>query len=185
MKVTVERIMALGPCEGWSRARIEEYFSGRESISVADILEDEDLEEDDRLWLGVALLNHSDRVHWACDCTERALESCREQDPSLWAALATARQYVDGQAGAEKLTSARAAARATANDANDARTSTKAAVEATARTAAWASSWTSARTAAKAAVETASKTAVETAASDARATEVEWQLERLREKLEE
>ena len=49
LAVTVDQIMAWGPCDDYPRERVEELFAGRESLSAMEILE-LDIPCEDILW---------------------------------------------------------------------------------------------------------------------------------------
>ena len=94
---------------------------------------------------------------FACRVAERALErereAGREPDPHSWAAIATKRRWLQGEASYEELASARAAARAAAREA--AREAAVASVVASAREAARAAAREAAVASARAAARAA------------------------------
>ena len=100
MRITVDSVMALGPCEDWHRERVEEWFGGRKYAYVKTALRDDAIGMDDRLWLVTCLIGERCRRLFACDCAERALTRERENgwsDERCWEALAVARRYVRGE----------------------------------------------------------------------------------------
>jgi hypothetical protein len=142
--VTIEQVMGWDPCEEYTREKVEELFSGRESLTARDIV-DLYIPAKDKVW---ALLHNefiSDgQTHlYACDVAERALvaerEAGREPDERSWAAIEAKRAWLDGKITDEELAAAREAARGAA----------WAAAWEAARRAAWGAAWEAARGAAR------------------------------------
>jgi hypothetical protein len=170
--ITVEQIMALGPC--YTEDRVRELLpSGR--CTIREII-DAPIPWMDRLWVLVRVVD-DDRMWrlWACDCAERALlrerDAGREPDARSWRAVEVARAYAIGDVTDEELATARDAA-------GDAAWAAGAAARATAGAAAraaWDAALATARDAARAAGDAA------LAAGDA---ECEWQRVHLIEMME-
>ncbi len=154
MRLTVDKIIALGPCDSWDRARVDRYFGERRFVLHTTALRDQSIHIDDRIWLAIALLSDRSQRLFACDCAERALnrerEVGREPDERSWDAVAVSRHYADGLATDDELTAA--------------------------RDAAWDAAWAAAGSAAR----DAARAAASAAAWDA---EKRWQIERALEYL--
>ena len=122
MILTVEKILSVNPCQSWTRKRIEALIAPRAFVLHDTALRDSRVPTEDRVWLGIALLDDPRRRLFACDCAERALgrerDAGHELDPRSWAAVEVARRYARGEATDEELAAARdsawAAARAAA-----------------------------------------------------------------------
>jgi hypothetical protein len=72
MIITVEKVMALKPCEDWTEDRARSYLGdGVSPAELADILLR--ITPEDAYWLLARLLPPQDRVEWACRCAERVL----------------------------------------------------------------------------------------------------------------
>jgi len=116
MRLTIESILALGPCRDYSPDRLRALFGGRRWVSHRTALRDRRVPAVDRVWLGIALLDERRKRLFACDCAEWALtrerEAGREPDQRSWAAVEVSRRYADGRATDEALAAAWAAARA-------------------------------------------------------------------------
>uniref|UniRef100_A0A6M3J9T7 Uncharacterized protein n=1 Tax=viral metagenome TaxID=1070528 RepID=A0A6M3J9T7_9ZZZZ len=166
MRLTVEKVLETDPCSSWTRERIEALIAPRKYVLHGTALRDSRVPIDDRIWLGIALLDDSRRRLFACDCAEWSLgrerDAGHELDPRSWAAVEVARRYARGEATDEELTAARAAAWAAA----------WAAAGNSARAAAWDSARNPARTAARDSAWAAARAA-------AWAAERSWQIERL------
>ena len=116
LKVTVDQIMAWDPCEdNYPRARIEELFAGRESMSALEITE-LDIPAKDIMWAALhEELFPAEILHEvACRCAEQALirerEAGREPDPRSWAAIKAKRKWLLGEITDDELDAACAAA---------------------------------------------------------------------------
>ena len=131
MRITVDSVLALNPCSGWRRKRIEAWFAGRKYALASTALRDDAIPRDDRLWLGISLMDKRQQRLFSCDCAERALnrERARGREPGerSWNALVVARRFANGEATREELAAARDAAWDAARDA--------------ARAATWDAAW--------------------------------------------
>jgi hypothetical protein len=146
-RVTVNDVMAWGPCDNYPIERIEELFAGRESLGWREILET-GIPTKDLLWVFLHPEFLSERrMHLlACDFAEAVLHLT--DDPRSAEALRVKRLWVDGQATDKELEAAREAAWAVVEGAAWA-----------ARAAAWAAwdaAWDAARAAGVAAARAAS-----------------------------
>lgn len=122
MSLTLNDIMALGPCEDYPRERVAELMAGRESVSLLDVL-DTPIPLDDRVWLITEALPESAARLLSCEYAESVLhifERDHPDDKRPREAIETARRFARGEATAEELESARAAARAAARSAEGA-----------------------------------------------------------------
>jgi len=168
--ITVEQIMALGPCYSDDRVRAL-LPSGQ--CTIREII-DAPIPWMDRLWVLVRVIDDGRMWRlWACDCAERALirerEAGSEPDARSWRAIEVARAYAMGEATEEELAAAWAAAWV----------AERAAARAAAWDAACDAAWDAACDAARAA-ERAAAWADACAAWDAAwAAEHEWQRARL------
>jgi len=170
MKITVDMIMNLHPCDSYTRERVTELWNGRESLSLVEICE-LPISVGDRIWALAHLLPTRETRHYACDCAERVVHLTT--DPRATCAIAVSRRYADGLETEEALTAAWSAASRLVGATADFSAAWYAAYAASA--AARASAWAAALYAARAASGLASEWA---AASD---TEIAWQIARLRE----
>ena len=175
MRLTVEKVFETDPCESWTRERIEALIAPRKYVLHGTALRDSRVPIDDRIWLGIALLDDPRRRLFACDCAERALgrerDAGHEPDPRSWAAVEVARRYARGEATDEELAAARDSAWTAAWD-----SAAWASARNSARTAAWDSARDSIWTAAWAAARDSAWTAARDAAWE---SERSWQVERL------
>ena len=107
--ITLDQVMAWHPC--YSREKIESLFGGRESLTVAEILE-LPIPASDRLWavLRLSLIPGPILQEFACRCAEQALEDAGDPDPRSVAAIAAKRAWVRGEISDQALAAARAAA---------------------------------------------------------------------------
>ena len=167
MRVTVDDIMELHPCPDYPRERVDELWSGRESLSLVEIC-DLDIPIPDRIWAVTGLMPKRDARHYACDCAQRVAHL--NPDPRVQAAIDAARRYADGMATDDELSAAWDAAWDAA------------------RAAAWADAWADAWAAARAARAAwdAAWSAALAAAGDAWAAaggaERDWQIAALRKR---
>ena len=180
--VTVDQILEMRPCEGYTQARIEELWNGKKALTPTEIAA-LDISADDRLWALVRLMDERTQRIFACDCAERTLAVYEREYPDDSRprdTIAVARRYADGDATVEEL----AAAWDAAWDA--ARNAAWAAAWAAARNAAWDAAWDAARNAAWAAARAAAWAAARAAARNAAwdaarnaawAAEQTWQLQ--------
>lgn len=178
-RLTVLDVLRMRPCEEYLRARIEELWAGRESLSPLEIL-DLAIPIEDRLWcvLHPNVIGERACRELACDFAERVLpiyESAYPGDARPRRAVETARRYLVGQATDNEL--------AAAVDAEDAARAAWAAAEDAAEDAAWGASEAAAWAAARAAAEDAAWAAAEDARGAAGDAEINWQLDRTREVL--
>jgi len=51
IRLTLEDIMSLTPCLDWPRERVHEAMRGRASVTASDIIDDEQIPAQDRVWL--------------------------------------------------------------------------------------------------------------------------------------
>ena len=75
MRITVEKILSLGPCSHYREhdgAVIRELWAGRKSLTPAEIAA-LNIPPTDRAWALMRLVSRNARVAWACDCASRAL----------------------------------------------------------------------------------------------------------------
>ena len=201
-RMTVDDIMGLRPCEGYSRERVEELWDGKDSLTICEILA-LPIPERDRLWvvLRPGILSYTMRLRFACDCGERVVTHCeaagRTVDVRSADAVRVARRYSRGEATRSELVSAREKARSAAENANaaydaayDAAAVTDAAYAAAVADAAYAVVDAAAYDAAYAAPGAASYAdatdydAAVASANAASRAEREWQVSRLIELLE-
>lgn len=111
--VTVDDIMPLDPNEPYTREWVENFFAGRERLTVADILRANDVSPQDRLWLVLRekLLPESILHEFTCRVAEQALEkqraAGREPDPGIRAAIAAKRSWLRGEIDGRALAFAR------------------------------------------------------------------------------
>jgi hypothetical protein len=174
--ITVDQIMALGPCHTEDRVR-ELLPSGQ--CTIREII-DAPIPWMDRLWVLVRVIDDDLMWRlWACDCAERALlrerDAGREPDARSWRAVEVARAYAIGDVTDEELATARDAAGAAAWAAGAAARAAARATAGAAARAAWDAALATAWAAAWAALATA------LAAGDA---ECEWQRVHLIEMME-
>ena len=143
--ITIDTILAADPCDDYDRDRLEELFDGRAEFTARQVAA-ADISAEDRLWVLIYVaLNDRQRRLFAADCAERALlrerEAGHEPDPRSWRAVEVARRFANGNATAEELSAAWAAARDAAR--------------AAARDAAWDAARDAARESARAATDPA------------------------------
>ena len=139
MKITVDQIMAWGPCSPYTDARVRELVGdGLTPREIAAL----DIPPEDRFWALTNLLDERDCRLLACDIAESVVHFTGD-DPRCVDAIRISRRYAFGLADHDELSIARAAARASACDA------TWAAVDAARATAdaAWAAARTTAASA--------------------------------------
>lgn len=115
MMLTTERILALGPCVGWTAERIDKLLEPHGgSIDALRALDCRTLwGEDgpsliDRVWLGIQLLpdDRSRRLmacRWARRALRRERRAGREPDARSWRAVQVAEQYARGEASRKDL----------------------------------------------------------------------------------
>ena len=119
VRVTIKQVLSWGPCENYTRERIEELFTGRKTVAVQDILS-MDIPARDRLWavLREELVPATILHEFMCWCAEQALvrerEAGREPDPRSWAAIEAKRAWLRGEIDGKVLAAARDAAWAAA-----------------------------------------------------------------------
>jgi len=142
-KITVDDIMAHYPCDEYPRERVEELWSGKESLTLTEIL-NLNTPARDRVWMVLQSLSKEENEHFA---RWSAL-----QVTHLWDCPDVVKQYLE--TGDEELrdaawNAARAAARTAGRDA------TWAAWNAWGARAAWNAAHASARASARAAADAA------------------------------
>ena len=136
-KVTIENVMSWHPCAEYTKERITELFSGRESLTVLDIIE-LDIPAEDRLWavLREELIPTNILHEFACRCAEEALKSIENPDKRSIAAIEAKRKWIKGEITKVELDAAGKAAWAAAEGAAAWAAAEGAAVLAAARAAA-------------------------------------------------
>ena len=143
METTLNKIRAKGPCaSGWKKllANLGKTEGDDEPLGITVILESNGL--DDALWCLRAIKGHDKELRlFAVQCA-RSVQHLLTDKRSL-AALDTAERFADGQATAQEMAAAGAAAREAAWAA------AWAAAGAAAREAAWAAAGAAARAAAR------------------------------------
>jgi len=160
-RVTVDDVLAWGPCPDWTPERVRTVAGRRKRWSALDVLAFRGVSAEDKLWLLLreemvpAAVLHG----LACDFAARALRrerrAGREPDPRSWAALAVKRWWIEGAATDADLAAAGDAAGdaawAAAGDAAwaAARAAAWAAAGDAAGAAAWNAAWDAARDAAR------------------------------------
>ena len=103
-RLTVDDIMKMHPCCLYPRARVEELWAGRESLSALEIL-DLPITAADRLWalLRRGVLPGRVLLLFAAACVERRIEVARQRgvqiDPRTAAVPAAIRDYAEGRIG--------------------------------------------------------------------------------------
>ena len=193
--VTIDDILSWAPCDDYDRARVEELMGDRKRISALEILE-LDIPIDHRLWavLRRPFFTEAELRLLACDFAEHVLPIFEAQYPGdkrPHQVIEVSRRFALGEATADDLACARAAAW----------TDVKAALQAAAEATAEADAWTTARIATQAAMgatavklavravprstawstAAAARWAVAWAAGDAESpSEENWQLEHIR-----
>jgi hypothetical protein len=112
MKLTVDSILALNPCDDWPRERIEEVFGKRYDATFADLLADNRVPFADALWLFCAVLSRDGNnrlLRWfACWCAWQVSHLMKD-DRSV-NAVRVAQRFARGQATHEERAAAGAAA---------------------------------------------------------------------------
>jgi hypothetical protein len=146
-RVTVDDIMAAGPCSLYPRERVVDLWAGRESLTAREIANLK-IPVLDRLWaIILCCLDDRQRRLFACDCAERALALVKDLDLRSVEAIRVSRLYAVGEATGEQLAAAMAvagaAARAAARDVAryEARAAAWYAAMAAAGDAAWYAAW--------------------------------------------
>jgi hypothetical protein len=164
--VTVDDVMALGPCSRYDRTALKKLFGRRRRMTLAAGLA-LDIPAVDRLWVAIKgpWLDDRQRRLFAADCAERVLplwEAKYPDDKRPRQTIEVARRYAEGRATEEERAAAWAAARAAAWAAawDAARDDAWSA----ARDAAWAAAWSAARDAAWSAARDAAWCAARSAA---------------------
>jgi len=71
-KVTVDDIMAHYPCDEYPRERVEELWSGKESLTLTEIL-DLDIPAEDRIWAVTRFLTDEKNGQFARWCSLRVV----------------------------------------------------------------------------------------------------------------
>lgn len=109
--LTVDRIMAWGPCPDWPRKRIARAFGKRKRISLLDVLGWDGASVEDRVWLGCRALPEREArllaCLWATRMLKREREAGYEPDEASWAAIRVARRVANGKASDADLAAAR------------------------------------------------------------------------------
>jgi hypothetical protein len=178
--VTIDEVLSWKPCDTYSREALKKLAGRKRKMSALQILALK-IPVPDRF---LAILNHGflsdkDLRLFACDCAEHVLHFFEEKYPTdkrPRKCIEVARRFALGEATAEEMAAARAAAWAAARDA------AWAAARAAARDAAWAAARDAARDAAWAVAWDAAWDAARDAAW---AKEWAWQVKRLKRYLED
>jgi hypothetical protein len=158
MRITINQVMNWEPCEEYSIERVTALFSGRDTLTIADVFA-LSISARDKLWV----LLHEECVlaptlhEFACRCAEQALKWISDPDPRSVAAIAARRACLRGEISDQDMAAAADAARvaawAASSDASSA--------------AAWDAATAAHCAAASAAVRDAASDASSTAASAA------------------
>jgi len=149
LRVTIEQVMAMEPCEEYTRERVAKLFGRRKYLNALQVL-DLDIPAADRLWAVCheELIDPTTLRLWVCREAELALNRVKRRggkvDPRSRNAIRVSRAYARGKATDEELRATWAAAWATADPAVAATMATWAAAWATARDAG-AAAWATAR----------------------------------------
>jgi len=110
--ITVEAIMAAGPCPNYPEHRVCELIEGGKT--PREIADAEDVPIKDRYWALAMTLPARHQRMLACSVAEWALQrerACgRDPDARSWAAIEVSRRYADGLATNDELAIARRAA---------------------------------------------------------------------------
>lgn len=187
-RYTVDDIMALRPCQEYSRHLVQELVGdGLTAREISKL----DIPLHDRLWCLIHLLPDREQWLFACDCADRVLHLYEAEYPGdnrPRNAVNAARAYALDQSDenrerAEAACAAACAACAAAGDASGA-------ALAAARAAAWDAAWAAAGDAAGAAGDAAGAAwdaagDAQAAAWDAAGDELKWQVSHAVEMLEE
>jgi hypothetical protein len=141
---TLQDIRDLHPCYDPAKYLPEDWQG-----TAIDILKVDACPPEDRLWVVSNWLDDRTLRLFAVWCAREALNLIDSPDPRSIAACDVAERFANGEATADELAAARAAAWAAARDA--ARAAAWAAARDAARAAAWAAAWDAAWDAARAA----------------------------------
>jgi len=81
-QLTVDDILVLRPCgwddDGYTTDRITELFAGRETVTLADVVQMTGVPFADIVWLAARVFTARQRVIFACKCAEDAGMSARD-----------------------------------------------------------------------------------------------------------
>jgi len=113
-KVSLEEIMAWGPCASYTRERVTELLAGRHTVAAHDVRA-ANIPTEDKLWFVVHCLSEPQQHEFACRVAERVLYLC--DDPRPRRAIETKRAWLRGEIDDNELAAARTAARTAARDA--------------------------------------------------------------------
>lgn len=140
MKITLDQIMALGPCH--KREVIAAWFGTKRYATARQIAKDERVTHADRIWVLVRLMTPVQQVQWAVDCARRSLVHVKDEETAAIceAALQTAEAQTCGEATAEDCDGAAGAAWEAAEAARAADEAAWAAAAGAAE-AAWEAAW--------------------------------------------
>ena len=110
-QITVDQILAMEPCEGYTRKRLEKLWNGSPSLTSLQIL-DLPIPSNDRIWAAVRCwdLNEQQLRELACDYAERTIpvfEAANPGDTSVRDCVETCRRFARGEATLEELEAAR------------------------------------------------------------------------------
>ena len=114
---TTEDVMACRPCDDYTEEMIDSLVgSGINEDGVLEL----DIPVEDKVWAYIYVwMTHKQRVCFACDCAQRALEresrEGREPHPASRKAVEVARRWIDGNATDEEVYATYTAAYAVIN----------------------------------------------------------------------
>ncbi len=112
-EITVDQVMALGPCREYTRERVVELFGG-ESTTLLRLIDEVDAPAEDKFWL-IGRVLPARLVHrLACQIAERCLEAAEakgyEIDPRSWEVIRAMRRWLAGEITDEEMAVAKDAA---------------------------------------------------------------------------
>jgi len=82
IRVTVDQIMDLDPCEEYTRARVTELFAGRESLTLEEILA-QPIPVEDRRWVMARVVPVRVAVNWSSECARAVLDLVPEDEQAV------------------------------------------------------------------------------------------------------
>jgi len=108
-RITVDQMLSLPWSYDYEDEDIRGLFSGKESLSALDLLQDGNLPPEDKLQLVLReeLLDDPILHDFACRCAEDALKLLDNPDPRCVAAVAAKRTWLRGEMSDEELEKAR------------------------------------------------------------------------------
>jgi hypothetical protein len=146
--VTVDEVMAWGPCDGYPRERVEELWAGRRGLTALEIL-DLKAPGEDRLWavLRNEFFTDAELRELACDYAESVIgyyERGFPGDDRPRNAIRVAGRFARGDATRDELSAARSAAWSATDAARSAALSAAWSAADVARGAALSAAWSAA-----------------------------------------